>query len=276
MSFSYAQIEGALPYFYQHRQCHEWAKLALQGVSVLFASGDSGVANRYNSGYPNSCLNSEQLYVDANGTRYSPSFPSTCPYITTGKRFRRSFVLWCIANINGLVGATTLKGQNVTSGERAVSSFGSGGGFSNVFALPSYQTELVGVYNQNYAPSYGPNVYNDTGVARGFPDVSAIGLNVATVFNGTTLGVGGTSASTPIFAGIVTLINEARLKAGKSPVGFLNPTLYQNPLAFNDITDGSNPGCGTGGFEAVPGWDPVTGLGTPNFKKLKKIFLELP
>jgi tripeptidyl-peptidase-1 len=85
MSFSYGQIEGALPYFYQQRQCHEWMKLGLQGVSVIFASGDSGVANRYNSGYPNSCLNAEQDYVDNNGTRYSPSFPVNCPYVTAGE-----------------------------------------------------------------------------------------------------------------------------------------------------------------------------------------------
>lgn len=84
-SFSYGQIEGALPYFYQQRQCHEWMKLGLQGVSVLFASGDSGVANRYNAGYPNSCLNAEENFVDNDGTRYSPSFPVNCPYITAGK-----------------------------------------------------------------------------------------------------------------------------------------------------------------------------------------------
>lgn len=86
-SFSYNQIEAALPEFYQQRQCHEWMKLGLQGVSVLFASGDSGVANRYNSGYENSCLGADGPYVDSNGTRFSPSFPCTCPYITAGKRF---------------------------------------------------------------------------------------------------------------------------------------------------------------------------------------------
>ncbi|MCJ1306671.1 hypothetical protein MMC25_000314 [Agyrium rufum] len=257
ISVSYGQIEGALPYFYQIRQCQEWMKLGLQGVSVMFASGDSGVANRYNAGYPNSCLNAEQDYVDDNGTRYSPSFPVNCPYITA-------------------VGATQLIGAKVTSGERAVSSFGSGGGFSNYFALPSYQASAVKAFMASYAPNYGPNVYNDTGMARGFPDVSAIGLNVVTVFNGSTYGVGGTSASSPIFAGIVTLLNEARITAGKGPIGFLNPTLYANPGAFNDITIGSNPGCGTGGFNATPGWDPVTGLGTPNFTKLKKIFMALP
>ena len=175
-------------------------------------------------------------------------------------------------------------GNTTDSGERAVSQPGSGpanayysgGGFSNIFPVPSYQASAVKNFMKKYAPKYGPNVYNDTGNARGYPDVAAIGLKVATVFNGTTLGVGGTSASAPIFAGIVTLLNEARIAKGKGPVGFLNPTMYKNPGAFNDITIGNNPGCGTGEFNATPGWDPVTGLGTPNFQKLKKVFLALP
>lgn len=158
----------------------------------------------------------------------------------------------------------------------AVSRFGSGGGFSNYFELPSYQAKAVKHFMSKYAPNYGPNVYNDSGIARGFPDVSASGDYVVTVFNGSTISVGGTSASAPIVAGIITLLNEARLAKGKGPVGFLNPTFYKNPGAFNDITIGSNPGCGTGGFNATPGWDPVTGLGTPNFEKLKKIFNALP
>lgn len=88
-SVSYGQIEGALPRFYQERQCHEWMKLALQGVSVVYASGDSGVANRYNAGYNNSCLTIDEqfggVYVDSAGKRFSPSFPVNCPYITAGK-----------------------------------------------------------------------------------------------------------------------------------------------------------------------------------------------
>ncbi|KAH8810891.1 peptidase S8/S53 domain-containing protein [Xylogone sp. PMI_703] len=265
ISVSYGQIEGALPEFYQRRQCNEWMKLGLQGVSVIFASGDSGVANRYNSGYPNSCLNKDNLFVDNNGTRYSPSFPVNCPYVTA-------------------VGGTELIGDDVSSGERAVAdpgsgpadAFYSGGGFSNIFSLPSYQKDAVGNFMRHHAPHYGPGVYNDSGKARGFPDVAAIGLNVATVFANHTYGVGGTSASAPIFAGIVTLLNEERIAHGKGPIGFLNPTLYKNPQAFNDITIGNNPGCGTGGFNATPGWDPVTGLGTPNYEKLLKVFLALP
>jgi len=52
-----------------------------------------------------------------------------------------------------------------------------------------------------------------------------------------------------------------RLNAGKNTLVFLNPALYSNSGMLNDIANGTNPGCGTHGFSAVPGWDPVTGLG---------------
>ena len=102
----------------------------------------------------------------------------------------------------------------------------------------------------------------------------------------------GTSAASPAFAGLVALINDARMQQKKSPLGFLNPLIYTLDLldksAFNDITSGNNPGCGTPGFnvsdlvsfrydysdrcgQATAGWDPVTGLGTPNFGILKKL-----
>ena len=71
-------------------------------------------------------------------------------------------------------------------------------------------------------------------------------------------------------------INEERLAAGKKTVGFVNPTLYANPSALHDITTGSNPGCNTQGFKVTQGWDPVTGLGTPNYPALLKVFMALP
>ena len=91
--------------------------------------------------------------------------------------------------------------------------------------------------------------------------------------NGHVEAVGGTSASTPAFAGMVALLNEARMQHGKAPMGFLNPFLYQNADAFTDVTLGTNA-IGRGGqtlkygFKASKGWDPATGLGTPRFDKL--------
>lgn len=75
---------------------------------------------------------------------------------------------------------------------------------------------------------------------------------------------------------MITMINERRIQQGKGPVGFLNSALYANPDVMNDITLGNNPGCGTQGFAAVEGWDPLTGLGTPNFPQMQALFMSLP
>ena len=73
---------------------------------------------------------------------------------------------------------------------------------------------------------------------------------------------------------MISLLNDARMDAGLPTLGFLNPWLYaQGFEGLNDIVGGSNPGCGTNGFTAVKGWDPVTGLGTPNFGLLKDLVL---
>jgi tripeptidyl-peptidase-1 len=69
---------------------------------------------------------------------------------------------------------------------------------------------------------------------------------------------------------------EERIKVGKGALGFVNPTLYEHPEVLNDIVNGTNPGCGTKGFSAVKGWDPVTGLGTPDYPKMLDLFLGLP
>jgi len=79
-----------------------------------------------------------------------------------------------------------------------------------------------------------------------------------------------TTRSTPIFAFLINRINELRLNAGKSTVGFTNPALYSHPEMLNDITNGTNPGCGTAGFSAAPGWGPVTGLGKSAYRVGRK------
>ncbi len=70
--------------------------------------------------------------------------------------------------------------------------------------------------------------------------------------------MGGTSCSSPIFTSVIALLNDELAQAGKPPLGFLNPFLYSTGAsALNDITTGDNPGCGTNGFPATTGWDPV-------------------
>jgi tripeptidyl-peptidase-1 len=116
--------------------------------------------------------------------------------------------------------------------------FWSGGGFSNYWATPDYQASTISDYLSSNAPDYGNTAYgtpyyNVSG--RGYPDVAAVGQNILLYAGGEPGFVGGTSASAPIFASIIALINEQRIAAGKSTLGFLNPTLYKNPDAFNDV-----------------------------------------
>jgi len=249
ISTSYGYNEADLSVFYTGRQCAEYAKLGLMGVSFIFSSGDNGVA-----GNGGQCLS-------PSGTRFNPGFPSTCPYVTS-------------------VGATQINpGKTVSDPESACEQvIFSGGGFSNYFAIPSYQHKVVSAWLANNQPSYPAGTFNNSGTSRAFPDVSANGANYVVAVDGSFFLVYGTSASAPVFASILTMVNDARLAKGKAPVGFVNPTIYSPSFssAFNDITSGKNPGCGTNGFTAVPGWDPVTGVGTPNYNALVAKWLALP
>lgn len=77
----------------------------------------------------------------------------------------------------------------------------------------------------------------------------AEGLRFRIYYKGKPVSIGGTSASSPAFAGFVSLLNDVRLSQGLSPLGFLNPFLYSKGFqGLNDITAGNNPGCGTPGF----------------------------
>ena len=180
--------------------------------------------------------------------------PGVCPYVTS-------------------VGATQIPtGGSPTTPETACETvIYSGGGFSNNFAMPSYQSSAIAAYYKKYKPTYTSAQYNNSQKARGIPDVSANGANYIVIIDGVPLQVYGTSASSPTFGSVITLINNERISKKKSALGFLNPCFYKNPTMFNDIVNGTNQGCGTSGFSAVPGWDPVTGLGTPNYTKMLQV-----
>ncbi|PMD54431.1 tripeptidyl peptidase-like protein [Hyaloscypha bicolor E] len=255
ISTSYSSNEADLTAKYEQRQCLEYMKLGLQGVSILYSSGDFGVAG--NSGQ---CINPVTgAYNNGSTGLFNPSFPGTCPYITS-------------------VGATQiLNGSTVHSPESASERvIFSGGGFSNVFPMPSYQKTAMATYFASHMPPYGADRFNNSQTVRGYPDVSANGVNYVVAVDGQFSLTFGTSASCPTFASLVNMINAQRIEARKSPVGFLNPTLYANPQVLHDITVGGNKGCGTKGFLSVQGWDPVTGLGTPNYPAMLDLFMGLP
>ena len=130
--------------------------------------------------------------------------------------------------------------------------FGSGGGKSIFFSRPSWQI--------------GTGV--PTGTERLVPDVSLVAdpdTGALIIFQGNTQQIGGTSWSAPTWAAFCALMNEARTKAGKQPLPFLNPVIYpvMSSGSFRDITTGSD-----GAFSAGIGYDLVTGIGVPDLKAL--------
>jgi kumamolisin len=187
------------------------------GVTILGASGDDGSSDGVSSGTPT---------VD---------FPASSPY-----------VLACGGTKLTLAGTTISSEQawnELASGEGAT-----GGGVSEVFALPSYQ--------QSAGVPKAPNGF----VGRGVPDVAGdadpeSGYNV--LVDGQQTVIGGTSAVAPLWAGLLVRINQS---LGKN-VGYLNPLLYTSNVesTLHDITAGNN-----GTYSAGPGWDACTGLGTPD------------
>ena len=136
-SVSYGGQEAGVPIAYQKRQCNEFLKLGLQGVSFLFASGDAGVGN-YPKPYGTGCLG-------PNRDIFNPTWPNTCPWVTN-------------------VGATKVyPGHTVFEPESAVFdpaghpylvNYSSGGGFSNVYPVPKYQKAAVDTFFAEHNPPY--------------------------------------------------------------------------------------------------------------------------
>ena len=194
------------------------------GITVCCAAGDNGSSDGVSDG---------KAHVD---------FPASSPY-----------ALAC--------GGTHLEAANNAISSEVVWNDGStsatGGGISDVFGLPTWQS------NANI-----PTSVNNQHRGRGVPDVAGdadpqTGYQI--YVDGQSVVFGGTSAVAPLWAGLIALINQQRGK----PVGYLGPLLYQNysqlvqAQAMHDVTSGNN-----GSYSAGPGWDACTGLGTPDGARL--------
>ncbi|KAF7375853.1 Peptidase S53 domain-containing protein [Mycena sanguinolenta] len=170
-------------------------------------------------------------------TEFVPMFPASCPYVTS-------------------VGGTFFQPPTAF--------VSSGGGFSNYFPVPSWQAADTSAYLSTIGDEYS-GMYNPSG--RGIPDVaSEWEVYIANASSITS--VGGTSCASPIFASFIALVNDRLIAAGKPVLGFLNPLLYTTGTGgLDDVTTGQSSGCEgpTTGWLAGTGWDPVSGLGTPNF-----------
>ncbi|MFZ1022617.1 MAG: S53 family peptidase [Thermoplasmata archaeon] len=195
--------------------CEEAATL---GVTILVAAGDQGADDGDDSGTPTVDFPASSPYaLGCGGTRLVASAGSGGPEET----------VW----------------NDLAYGEGAT-----GGGVSEIFALPSYQDGLR-------VPA-APNGF----VGRGVPDVAGDAdpsTGYQLYIDGTASVLGGTSAVAPLWAGLIARINQS---VG-APLGFAGPELYAASLrtAFREITSGNN-----GGYSAGPGWNACTGLGTPD------------
>lgn len=155
----------------------------------------------------------------------------------------------------------------------------SGGGFSDYFPTPSWQRDDVSTYLDRVQPA---PVGGFNGGGRAYPDVSLLGHAFIVAVDGTFVVESGTSASSPVFAGMIALINAQRIASGKSSLGWLNPLLYALRKSFvRDITSGHNrcnvqsTVCCAQGFFATEGWDPVSGLGSVDFSGLRAALVSL-
>ncbi|KAJ7767728.1 subtilisin-like protein, partial [Mycena metata] len=232
MTTSYDTDESAFEESMAKKICQGYMSLGARGMSVIFSSGDGGVHGQSNN------------ISECSNTNLVPTFPSTCPWLTA---------------IGGTEGFGPEVGVDFSSG-----------GFSNYFPAPAYQSSAISSFFATLPTNFNAT-FNRTG--RGFPDLAAQALLFTTISSGNkTEAESGTSASAPTVASIIALINDRLLSVGKPVLGFLNPWLYASATkgGFTDITEGSNPGllCAGPAFDAVNGWDPVTGLGTPLFDKL--------
>ncbi len=230
---------------------HAFVSGTAAGVTFLASSGDYG------------SIGTTKTPVGHGGTLLSTpevGWPASDPLVTAigGTNL-------CTEVHTGLTVESTKPPTECQSnpGVRETAWNGSGGGYSKIFARPSYQASLPA----------GSGVIPAT--SRGVPDISmdsscstwVVVLDTAPGFGGY-FGVCGTSAASPMFSGIVAIADQM---AGHD-LGAINGSLYSiaRSSAYHtdmfDVTVGNNVQAGTGiaGYSAGPGWDAVTGLGTPN------------
>ncbi|GAO13410.1 uncharacterized protein UV8b_00606 [Ustilaginoidea virens] len=248
ISVSYADDELSVPKPYAIRVCNEIGMLAARGVSVLSSSGDGGAKGARSA----TCRTNDQSHRDMT----MATFPASCPWVTS-------------------VGAVN-NGRDPPEG----SDFSSGG-FSQYFARPGWQRKAVKEYVRNLNGHLGG--YYDPKM-RAVPDISAIGTQFDTIINGASNSLQGTSASTPVVAAMIALINDARVRRGKKVLGWLNRKLYSDRVReiLQDVTTGQSISCvfsdgkAPGGWPAKPGYDTITGLGVPNnFQKFMQVLADM-
>ena len=248
ISQSFGEAEACMDPTLLSQQHALFDQAVKEGITIFASSGDSGAS---------------QPSCDGTGALFAASTPASDPNVTA-------------------VGGTTLTADPVTGAYQSETAwtepFGcnppavaandvncSGGGFSGIYKRPGYQAPL----QKNHARGV-PDVAYNAGVTGGVLVFSAT-INVAEGLPANSAVffiIGGTSAGSPQWAGLAADADQL----GGHRMGNINPALYSvakdkkvSAAALHDITVGNNDVAEIGGgFNAGTGWDPVTGLGTPN------------
>jgi len=237
----------------------QFMQMGLRGVTIVVSSGDQGAPGDFDS----DCSGKVEVL--------SSSFPGCSQYVLS-------------------IGATMLTDSSApgnfqspycqttdcaTSRTEVPCSYPdalitTGGGFALYVDQPSYQEKEVQAYLSSGVDMPSSNLFDSS--KRAYPDVTAVGHNFYIQYIGASVTVDGTSCSAPVWGGIMSRLNAARLSQKKASLGFVNPLFYsmfeENASYFNDITVGNNnctESCCGVGYSASKGWDPVTGLGSPNY-----------
>jgi putative Ig domain-containing protein len=261
VTISWGQCESALGAADAAAENVLFQQATVQGQSIVAASGDSGAED-----------------CDAGGTvpqtQAAVDDPSSQPFVTG-------------------VGGTSLHALGPRPSETVWNSGGtvlsgmlqpgaSGGGVSNLWGMPASQLDSAAPLNVRTAQAAGAACGHSGGFCREVPDVAADGdpaSGYLIYWNGSGnvggeprgwQGIGGTSGAAPLWAALLALTDGSRACSGTT-VGYANPALYQAAgtayaADFNDVISGHNDFTGTNGgrYAAAAGYDPTTGLGTPN------------
>ena len=293
-SVSHGKNEVKVTLEWAERLNTELMKLGLSGRAVFAASGDKGAAGKVHTpAIPTAAATCDE-------PQFVLSFPASSPYVTAvgatelkpNSSDALPRALWsplCVAANEAGAGVCASGGGGLAA-EQAVSlnvtGFTSGGGFSRWWAQPTFQSDAVGAYLSSPGLRLPPTgLWNRSG--RAVPDVAALGGQTLVVTGGgdAPWAAGGTSASAPIFATVWAALDAlaqacTAASGSRAPLGPANALLYkmakEKPECFADVSRGDNRcpfgpnwegqavDCATcDGFDAAPGWDPVTGLGAP-------------
>lgn len=228
----------------QYQSTYEpvFEQIAAQGQSLVSAAGDTG----------------------SEGCAFHDTTPTTTEPLTNSPNEKLLFVDPSTSPDVTIVGGTLLKTSSTTPPTESVwnstpTAFGGGGGISSYWPMPAWQKPL-GIY----ATSSGAPCGLPSGTyCREAPDVSADALGYPVRLDGDWTFASGTSLSTPLWAALTALADEACGPDARA--GLLNPALYAHPGDFNDITVGTNDVTGEnpGKYDARVGYDMASGLGTP-------------